>query len=101
MDRLAPDDILPIIVEENQSIYSSTLTQIPLAAEPYSCIKLEKVIEAEKIPKKKKRSNQTLIKASQGYKDANPINPAKVFEEFESLREKQNQKDKKFFMFCC
>jgi hypothetical protein len=79
MDRLAPEDILPIIVEENQSLFSSTLTQIPLAPEPYSCIKLEKVIETQKIPKKKKRSNQTLIKASQGYKDTNPINPAKVF----------------------
>lgn len=79
MDRLAPDDILPIIIEENQSLSSSTLTQIPLAAEPHSCIKIEKVIESQKRPKKKKRSNQTFIKASQGYKDTNPINPAKVF----------------------
>ncbi len=101
MDRLAPDDILPIIVEENQSLSSSTLTQIPMVIEPNPCIKLEKVIETDKRPKKKKRSNQTLIKASQGYKDTNPINPAKVFEEFEALREKQNQKEKKFFMFCC
>jgi hypothetical protein len=47
-----------------------------------SCFKLEKVIETDKRPKKKRGTNRTLIKASQGYKDTRFVNPAKVFEEF-------------------
>ena len=80
MDKTKSDNPLPTIVEETYSLSSSTLTQLPMIDDQASCIKLEKVIETDKRPKKKRGTNRTLIKASQGYKDTRLLNPAKVFE---------------------
>jgi hypothetical protein len=82
MDKPRSNYPLPTIIEESYSLSSSTLTQTPIIDDQNQRIKLEKVIETDNRTKKKRGTNRTLIKASQGYKDTRLINPAKVLEEF-------------------